>query len=77
MSISYEGYTFTVGEMRAVLQQQRDESARVARLGAAAFDDMSMDAFLSLSADLGRTLAIVDYYHLVYLPAVAAPKNAA
>ena len=62
-------------EMRAVLQQRRDDCARVARLGAAAFDDMSMDDFLSF--DLGRTLAIVDYYNQVYLPALAAPKNSA
>jgi hypothetical protein len=68
MSITYETYTFTEEEMYAVVQKQREESERVARLGAAAFDHMDIDDFLSF--DLGRTLAIMDYYNLVYLPTV-------
>jgi hypothetical protein len=49
------------------VQKQREESERVARLGEAAFDHMDIDEFLGF--DLGRTLAIMDYYNLVYLPA--------
>ena len=69
MSITYGTYTFTEEEMHAVVQKQREESERVARLGAAAFDHMDIDEFLSLSSDLGRTLAIMDYYNLLYMPA--------
>lgn len=65
MSITYEEYTFTVEEMHVVVRKQREESARMAKLGEAAFDDMSIDDFLSF--DMGRTLAILDYYHLIYL----------
>jgi len=67
MSITYETYTFTEEEMHAVVQKQREESERVARLGEAAFDHMDIDEFLGF--DLGRTLAIMDYYNFVYLPA--------
>jgi hypothetical protein len=67
MSITYEKYTFTEKEMHAVVQKQREESERVARLGEAAFDQMDIDEFLGF--DLGKTLAIMDYYNLVYLPA--------
>ena len=71
-TITYEKYTFTIDEMHAVVKKQHDDSERVWRLGAAAFDDMSMDEILDF--DMGRTLAIMDYYNLVFLPDQAKRK---
>lgn len=72
--ISYQNYTFSVAEMHAVVQKQRDDSERVGRLGAAAFDDASLEEFLNF--DMGRTLAIVDYYYEVHVPAAEAKARA-
>ena len=62
--VTYGGYTFTLAEMRRVVAAQRAEARRVAALGAAALDDLPLDDLLGF--DMGRTLAVIDYYHLVH-----------
>jgi len=62
--VTYGGYTFTVAEMHRVVAAQRAEARRVAALGAAALDDLPLDDLLGF--DMGRTLAVIDYYHLVH-----------
>ncbi len=61
MSITFEGYTFTQEEMHATVAARVAESRRVATLGPAALDEL--DASDILSFDMGRTLAIMDYYY--------------
>ena len=73
-TISYDNYTFSVEEMHAVLNKQREDSERIGRLGPAAFDDASLEELINF--DMGRTLAIVDYYHLVYVPSESAKRRA-
>jgi hypothetical protein len=70
--VSYSNYTFSMEEMHAVVKKQREDSELMGRLGAEAFDGVSLDEFLNF--DMGRTLAIVDYYHLVYLPECTKAK---
>jgi hypothetical protein len=61
--ITYCGYAFTVGEMHAEIRARREEARRVREQGEAALD---LDTLLT--TDLGRVLAISDYYHLVWMP---------
>ena len=61
MSITFEGYTFTQEEMHATVSARLAESRRVALLGPAAIGEL--DAHDVLSFDMGRTLAIMDYYY--------------
>ncbi len=74
-SVSYDGYAFTLDEMRRVVAEQRLEALRVATLGPAALDELSDSALLDF--DMGRVLAIIDYYHIVHLPSVALAGGAA
>ena len=61
--ITYCGYSFTVGEMHAEIRARREEARRVREMGEAALD---LDTLLT--TNLGRVVAINDYYHLVWMP---------
>jgi hypothetical protein len=74
-SVSYDGYAFTLDEMRRVVVQQRLEALRVETLGPAALEDLSDSALLDF--DMGRVLAIIDYYNIVHLPSIALAGGAA
>ena len=65
-SFSFEGYAFTAHEMHSVMAERRAEASRIAHRGPAALDDMDLDDLCNF--DMGRTLAIVDFYHTIFLP---------
>jgi hypothetical protein len=65
-SFSFGGYAFTADEMHSVMADRYAEAIRFANLGPAALDAMDMDDLLNF--DMGRTLAIVDFYNTIFLP---------
>ena len=68
-SLRYGGYVFTLEEMLRTVAERAAEARRVASLGAAALDELGLHD--ALEFDMGRTLAVMDYYHLTYLPSLA------
>ena len=73
-SFSFEGHAFTAHEMHSVMAERRAEAIRFANLGPAELDAMDMDDLLNF--DMGRTLAIVDFYNTIFLPRASTASRA-